>query len=106
MSSELHLADPFSVVPDGFDRGQIARVEDVPGRRQEASPAQVVPGVAGTDRHELEDARISIAIDHAAGAAVADQLRRVELVNVADGRLPEVAAVKVQFPVEIDILVP
>ncbi len=31
VSASLHLADPLAVVPDGFERGQIAAVEDVFG---------------------------------------------------------------------------
>src|SRR5581483_2336558 len=54
----------------------------------------------------LQDARVAIAVDHAAGAAVADEFRLVEFVDVAHGGFPKVAAVEVQVPIEVKILVP
>ena len=67
---------------------------------------QVVAGIAGADGDELQHARVAVAIDHAPGAAVADEFRLVELVDVAHGRFPEMAAIQVQVPIEIKIFMP
>ena len=100
-----HAADPLAVVPDGFERGQVAAVEDVSGGGDELALLEVVLGVAGADGHELHHAGIAIAVNHAAGAAVADEFGIVELVDVAHGRFPGVAAVEVEVPVEVKIFV-
>jgi len=45
-----------------------------------------LPGVTRVDGHALEHAGITIAVNHATRAAVADQFRLVELVEIAHGR--------------------
>src|SRR5712672_1217513 len=90
--SNLHPADPPPIFPHVFERSQIAPVENVFRRRAQLALFEIVPSVAGADGHELQHARIAIAVDHAAGATVANQLRLVELVNVAHRRFPEMAA--------------
>src|SRR2546425_10731763 len=66
----------------------------------------MVPGVAGADGDKLQHAGVAVAVNHATRAAVANQLRRIELVNVAHGRFPEMTAIEVQVPVEIEIFMP
>src|SRR5688500_14271872 len=67
--------------------------------------AQGVPGIAGVDGDMLEDAGITVAVDHATLAPVTNLLRRVPIVNAAHWLLPKMAAVKVQVPIEIKIFV-
>src|ERR1041385_47652 len=105
-NSWLHLPDPLPVVPHRPQRGQISRVENVFGRGQESPFFGVVPRIAGADRDELKHTWVAVTIDHAPCAAIPDQLRRVEIVNVAHRRLPEVAAIKIKVPIEIKIFVP
>ena len=64
---------------------------------------EVVPGVAEVDGDELEDAGVAVAIDHAAGAAVANEFIGAEIVDAADGLLPEMAAVKLEVPIEVEV---
>src|SRR2546422_11585578 len=71
----LNTANPFTIFPDRFDGGKIARVENIPGGGHELALPEIMPGVAGADGHELQNAGIAVAIDHAPGAAVADELR-------------------------------
>ena len=85
---------------------RLRRIEDIFGGGSKLALFQVVPGVAGADGDELQHARVAIAIDHATGAAVADQFRFVEFVDVAHRRFPEVAAIEIQVPIEIEIFVP
>src|SRR6185312_10287859 len=99
------FADPLAVFPDGFDGGQIAAVEDVFGGSGEVAFFQVVEGVAGADGDVLQDARVAVAIDHATRAAVADEFRLVELVDVAHRLFPEVTTVEVEVPIEVKIFV-
>src|SRR6185437_388025 len=104
-ATNSNAADPFAVFPDGFDGGEVAAVEDVLGGGAEFAFFQIVEGVAGVDGHVLQDARVAVAINHATGAAVADEFRLVELVDVAHRFFPEVAAVEVQIPIEVKIFV-
>src|SRR5262245_26773510 len=97
--------DPLSILPDRSEGGEIAGVKDVSDGGAEPTVLQVIPGIAGANRHELQDARVSIAINHATGAAVANEFRGVELVDIAHRRFPEMAAVKIKVPVEIKIFV-
>src|SRR2546422_3455923 len=104
-SDVLDPPDPLSVFPHGSERGEIARVEQaLDGGKKTALP-EIVPGITGADRHKLEHARIPITVDHASRAPIADQLRRIELVNVAHGCLPIVTPVEVQIPVQVEIFV-
>ena len=98
------LSDPFSVIPDSFKGSQIAAVKYVASGGSEAAALDVVPGVAGVDGHGLEDAGIAVAIDHALGATVADELGYVEVVNAAHGLVPGVAAIEIQIPIEVCLL--
>src|SRR6266566_9628427 len=102
---DSYPANPLAVFPNRLQRGQIAAVENVAGGGSPLSLPQIIPGIAGVDGNELEHARIAVAIDSAAGAAVANQFRFVPFIHVADGCLPKVTAVKVQVPVEVEILV-
>src|SRR5471030_3221627 len=102
----LNSANPLAVVPNGFDGSQVARVEDVFRGGKEFALFQIVVGVAGADGDELQHARVAVAVNHAARAAVADELGIVPVIDLAHGRFPEVTAVKVQVPVEIKIFVP
>src|SRR5215471_10699884 len=52
----------------------------------------------------LHDAGISVAVDHAFGAAIAHPLRAVEILDVAHGAVPVVASPQIEMPVEIEIL--
>src|SRR6185503_13234087 len=100
-----HLPNPLPVLPHCLERYEIARVKNVPRRRPEAAPFQIVPRVAGADGHELEHTGVAVAVNHAAGAAVADELRVVPVVHVAHRRLPVMAAVEVEVRGEVEILV-
>src|SRR5262245_25900784 len=101
----LHPANPLSIFPYCLQRGQIAAVENVPGRGPPFSLLEMVPGITGVDGHELEHTRIAVTVDHAAGATVANPLRIVPFIYVAHRCLPKVAAVKVEVPVQVEILV-
>src|SRR5208283_3887981 len=101
----LNPADPLPVFPDGFQGGQVARVEDVLRGGDELAPLEIVPGVAGADSDKLQDAGVAVAVNHAARAAVANELRLVEVIDVAHWGFPEVAAVEVEVPVKVEILV-
>src|SRR3954468_9421168 len=63
-------------------------------------------GVARADGHELQDARIAIAVNHATGATVANELGLVEVVDAAHGRFPEMAAIKIEVPIKVKVFVP
>src|SRR3954470_3254677 len=102
-NGRLHFTDPLAIFPDSAERGEIATVENVAGGSEEFSLFHIVISVAGADGHELENARITIAIDHATGAAVANQLGFVEVVDAAHWRLPVMAAIQLQIPIEIEI---
>src|ERR1039458_3209751 len=101
----LNPADPLALFPHGFQRGQVPGVEHILRGGDEFAAAEIIPGVARADRHELQHARVAVAVDHAAGAAIANQLRGVDVIDVVHGRLTEVAAVEVQIPIEVEILV-
>src|SRR5258708_4776864 len=88
----LDAADPFPVFPDGFERSEIAAIQKVLGGGDEFSSPGVVPGIAGTDGDKLQHAGIAIAIDHTPRAAIPNQLRAVEFINVAHRLFPEMAA--------------
>src|SRR5881394_1412823 len=105
VNQKSHAANPLAVFPNRLQRGQIAAVENVSGGGPPLSLPQMIPGIAGVDGHELEHTRIAVAVDHATGATVAYLLRFVPFIYVADRCLPKVAAVKVQVPVEVEILV-
>src|SRR6266508_3432899 len=65
----------------------------------------MIEGIARADGHKLEHAGIPVAIDHAPGAAIANELGLIPFIHVAHGSLPEVAAVQIQVPIEIKIFV-
>jgi hypothetical protein len=100
-----HPADPLAVFPNGLEGREVAPVKKVFRSGTQPALFQIVPCVAGVDGGKLEDAGIAIAVNHAARAAVADEFRLVELVNVAHGLFPKMAAVKVEIPVEVKIFV-
>ena len=102
----LNFANPLAVVPHGFERGEISGVENVFRGGENFALFQIVVGIARADGHELQHARIAVTIDHALRATVADDLRLVEIVDVAHGRFPRVTAVEIQIPIEIKIFVP
>jgi len=62
-----------------------------------------VEDIAQVERDELQDGGVAVAIDHAEGAMVADQFGGVELIDFAHGRVPVVAAVEVEIPIEVEI---
>ena len=76
------------------------------GGLNETAAFEVLPGIAGADGDELQDAGVTIAIDHAAGASVADQFTLIEFVNIAHGSFPEVTTIQIQIPIQIKIFVP
>src|SRR5580698_5797746 len=88
-------ANPFAVFPHGLERGEVAGIENIFGGVDEVAALQIIPGVAGADGDELENAGVAVAINHAAGAAVADELGPVELIDVAHRGFPEMATVEV-----------
>src|SRR5438552_4435059 len=100
-----NLADPFPVFPDSFERSQIAGIENIPCGRAEPAFLEVVVSIACADRDKLQDARITIAVNHAASTAVADQFGLIELVNVAHRAFPKVTAVEIQIPIEVEVFV-
>jgi hypothetical protein len=65
--------DPSAFFPHGFERRKIAGIEEATGGGEELSAPKIVAGVAGIDGDELEDAGVAVTVDHAAGAAVADE---------------------------------
>src|SRR2546425_4704082 len=64
---------------------------------------EIVPGIAGVDGGKLEDTWVAVAINHATSAAIANQLRLVELIDIAHRRFPKVTAIEIEVPVEIKI---
>src|SRR5882672_853230 len=104
MATALDFADPFSILPNCVQRSKIAGIENVFGRAQEPAVFQVVPGVTGADRDELQHAGVAVAINHAPGASIPDELRLIELIDIAHGSFPEVAPIQVKVPIEIKIL--
>ncbi len=102
----LYSTNPFAVIPNGFDGSQVARIEDVFRGGKQFALFQIVVGVAGADGDELQHARVAVAVNHAARAAVADELRVVPFPDLAHRLLPEMAAIQIQIPVEVKILVP
>ena len=103
---ELHFTNPFAIFPNGFQRREIPSVKEIFRGGNHFALFQIVVGVAGANSNKLENARVTITIDHAFGAAVADYFCLVEFVDVAHGRFPCVATVKIQIPIEIKIFVP
>ena len=97
--------DPLSVFPNGFGRDPIAGVAEVPESLEQPAFFQAAARVAHANGDVLKDAGITITIDHASGATVADQLGFVEVVDGAHGGFPVMASVKVQVPIQIEILV-
>src|ERR1041385_567277 len=75
-------------------------------RRAPLAALELLEGIAGVDGDKLQDARVTIAIDHASCAAVANKFGIIELVNAAHGCFPKMAAVKVQIPIEVKVLMP
>lgn len=74
LGKDLNLADPLAVLPNRFQRGEISPVENILCCSYKLSAFGIVPGVTGADRHELQDAGIAVTVNHAAGAAVPDEL--------------------------------
>lgn len=97
--------NPLPILPNSLKRGEVSRIENVLRRGQHFPFFEVVPGVAGADGDKLQDARVAVAIDHAAGAAIPDEFRFVELVDVAHRLLPKVAAIEIEVPIEIKVFV-
>src|SRR5580704_9100423 len=95
----LHFANPFPVLPNRPQGNNVAPIQDVLRGRDYLSFFNVLAGVAEADGRELEDARIAIAVDHTARAAVADELVGAELVNAAHRLVPGVATVEVEVPI-------
>ena len=106
MSNEVSdFADPLAVLPHRLERGQVARVKNIFGGGDEVALFQVVERIAGADGDELQHARISVAVNHALGAAVADELGIVPVPDLAHRLVPRMAAVEVEIPVEVKIFV-
>src|SRR3954452_22800546 len=82
----LDPANPFAILPDRLERSEIARIQKIFGGGQKLALFHVVPGVTGADADELQDARIAIAVNHTASAAVTNELGGIKLVNIAHGR--------------------
>ena len=101
----LHPADPIAIFPNGFDGGEIAGVEDVFGGGEQFPFFEIVPGVAGANGDELEDTGVAVAVYHAAGATIANELGGVKFVDVAHRGLPEMATVEIEVPVEVKVFV-
>ena len=74
------------------------------GGLDEISLFQTLIGVTGIDGHVLEDAGITITINHASRATIAYEFGLIEFIDITHGRFPEMASVKVQVPVQIEIL--
>src|SRR5689334_8991293 len=70
--SQLNLPNPIAIFPHSFDGGEITRIEDIFGGGEQFALFEIVPRVAGADGDELQHARIAVAINHAAGAAIAN----------------------------------
>ena len=100
-----HFPDPLAILPNRFEGSDIARIENIFRCRQDFSFFEIVPGVAGADGYELQHARVPVTINHASRAAVSNELRLVEFVDVAHRLLPKVASIKIQVPIEIKVFV-
>src|SRR5262249_27476242 len=59
----------------------------------------------GADGDKLQDAWVAVAIDHAPCAAVTNELRFIEFVDVAHRPFPEVTTVKIEVPIEVEVFV-
>jgi hypothetical protein len=70
---ELNPANPLAVLPNGLERSQVAGIKNVFCRRNQPAFFQIVEGVAGADGNELQHARVAVTVNHAAGAAVANE---------------------------------
>src|SRR5579859_282958 len=103
---ELYAPNPPALFPNGLERSQIARIEDMPGRFGQLAFFQGLPGVAAIDGDELQHTRITVAVNHAARATVPNKLRIVPFPNFAHRLLPIMTAIKVEVPVQIEIFVP
>src|ERR1039458_5756505 len=103
---ELHPANPLAVLPNGLKGSQVAGIKNVFRSGKQFALFQIVEGVAGADGDELQHARVAVAVNHAARAAVADELRVVPFPDLAHRLLPKMAAIQIQLPVEVKILVP
>ena len=62
----------MAIFPNGAERHQVARITNAPGGTDKITPLQVLPGIAGVDSDELHHTRVSITIDHAPRAAIAN----------------------------------
>src|SRR5438094_102385 len=69
-----HPADPLPVLPNGFERSQVARVENVFRGGQQVALLRGLPRIAGVDGHPLEHTRVTVTVNHAACAAIPDEL--------------------------------
>src|SRR2546423_9948031 len=105
LNSISDLSNPLSVFPHRLEGSQVPPVKDIFCGGDDFSFFEILPGIAGADGHKLQHARIAVTIDHTASAAVTNQLRRIEFVDVAHRRLPEMAAIQVEVPIEVEILV-
>lgn len=101
-----HSADPLAVFPDRLDGGQVAGIENIFGRARQVALFQVVPGVTGADGHELQHARVAIAINHATRTAIPDEFGIVPVPHLAHRLFPEMTPEQVQVPIQVEILVP
>src|SRR5439155_1672089 len=86
--SQSNPADPLPVFPNSFERSQIAYVENVFGGGEQVTFLRGLPRIAGVDCDALEHARITVAVNHAARAAIPDEFGLVPVINVAHRRLP------------------
>src|SRR5512134_1677962 len=55
-SAGSYLPDPFPILPHGFQRREVASIEDMFCRLEHVAPFERVPGVAGADGDELQHA--------------------------------------------------
>src|SRR5437867_3697522 len=67
-----NATNPPAILPNGFDGGEIAAIQDAFGRTPDVAFFQVMVSVAGANRHKLKDTRVAITVNHATRAAVAN----------------------------------
>src|SRR5262249_18845716 len=79
-----HTANPTAVLPNRLKGREIAAVEEVPRGGPPLSIPRMGPGIAGVDGDELKHARVAVTVNHATGAAVANQFRLVPFIHVAN----------------------
>src|SRR5687767_9304104 len=101
--SMSNFSKPFSLIPHGFQRGEVSSIKYIFCGRQPAALLRVIVGMTGADGHKLHNTRVSITIDHALRTTIPDQLGGIKVVNIAHGFIPGMASIQIKIPVEIEI---